>query len=286
MKDSFRAALAQFPVGRAVSPESFFRHIETTAGEAAENGADLIVFPEYSPMELTLFLPPDQRGTAGAELAGLQKYLPRYLDTHRTLARNLGLTLLAGSFPQLTPEGFRNRAWIFLPDGKEDFQEKLVMTPFEQKMCVDRGKRAKVFQTPVGTLGVAVCYDSEFPLIVRRMCLMGAETILVPACTDTRAGFERVTAACRARALENQCYVLQTHTVGTIEGCAALDVNTGGGAAYAPPDEGFPDDGILVRGEIDLPGLLYADLDLALIRNVRKNGQVRNYSDWGFSEGV
>jgi predicted amidohydrolase len=108
----------------------------------------------------------------------------------------------------------------------------------------------------------------------------GAALILVPSCTDTLAGYCRVRVGCQARALENQCYVVQAPTVGEASWSEAVDVNVGAAGVFAPPDRGMPDDGVLARGELNQPGWVYADLDLAAIKQVRSHGQVLNYRDW------
>jgi predicted amidohydrolase len=138
-------------------------------------------------------------------------------------------------------------------------------------------------------LGIAICYDSEFPLLVRRQVEAGASVMLVPSCTDTLAGYHRVQLSCRARALENQCFVLQAVTVGSSPWSISLDENTGAAGIFGPIDRGFPSDGVLAVGELDQPGWVFADLDLACLAEVRRAGQVKNHADWsqpGHLEGA
>jgi predicted amidohydrolase len=137
-----------------------------------------------------------------------------------------------------------------------------------------------VVRTPFGSIAIVICYDVEFPLIARRLVERGAEIILVPSCTDTLAGHHRVTIGARARALENQCYVVQSATVGMAPWSLALDENHGVAAAFSPVDRGFPDDGVIVQGELDGPGWVYADLDVAALARARRDGQVRNFADF------
>lgn len=110
------------------------------------------------------------------------------------------------------PEGgYRNRAFLFRPDGSSDHQDKLQMTRFEnERWGIGAGDTIKTFDTAFGRIGIDICYDSEFPLIARRQVEQGADVILVPSCTDTLAGYWRVRIGCQARALENQCYVVQS----------------------------------------------------------------------------
>lgn len=136
------------------------------------------------------------------------------------------------------------------------------------------------FDTALGKLGVAICYDSEFPLLVRKQIDAGALLILVPSCTDGLAGYHRVALSCRARALENQCYVLQSVTVGRAPWSLAIDINRGAPGIYGPVDHSFPCDGVLALGEMDAPGWIYADLDFAALELVCQCGQVKNHADW------
>jgi predicted amidohydrolase len=137
-----------------------------------------------------------------------------------------------------------------------------------------------VFDTELGTLGVAICYDSEFPLLVRRQVAAGANLILVPSCTDTLAGYHRVHLSCRARALENQCFVVQAVTVGDAPWSIPLDRNVGAAGVYGPVEQSVFPDGVVAQGKLNQSGWVYADLDLDAIARARREGQVHNHQDW------
>ena len=68
----------------------------------------------------------------------------------------------------------------------------------------------------------------------------GAWLVLAPSCTDTMHGFNRVRFSAAARALESQCYVAVTPTVGLAPWSAALDVNRGFAAVFPPPPLAVP----------------------------------------------
>jgi predicted amidohydrolase len=174
-----------------------------------------------------------------------------------------------------------NRAPLIAPDGRLAFQDKHVMTRFEaERWGVSRGEDPQVFETPWGRIGISICYDAEFPKHVRAQVEAGAWLILVPTCTDTRHGFNRVRLGAQARALENQCYVAVAPTVGEAPWCAALDTNHGFAAVFGPVDRGFPEDGVLARGEMDVPGWVFCALDPGRIERVRREGAVLNHRDW------
>ncbi len=137
-----------------------------------------------------------------------------------------------------------------------------------------------MFDTEFGKLGINVCYDSEFPIFARQQAEAGVRLILVLSCTDTLAGYYRVRIGCQARALENQCYVIQSSTVGEALWFKAVDINIGAAAVFSPADKGFPDDGILAIGKINKPQWVMASLSLNDIDRVRDTGQVFNFQDW------
>jgi predicted amidohydrolase len=276
-----KIAAAQYPIEFLGGWQRFEDKLAGMAADAAAAGAKLLVFAEYGSMELASLFPQEVYRDLRRQIERMQELLGRYLDLHRNLATQHALYLVASSFPVRVEGEFRNRAYVFGPNGGVGFQEKLVMTRFEnERWLIKPGHAARVFETSFGRLGVNVCYDIEFPLIARRQCEAGADLIVVPSCTDTLAGYHRVRVGCQARALENQCFVVQAPTVGEAPWSEAVDVNIGAAGAFAPPDRGFPDDGVVARGELNVPCLLYADLDLDAVRRVRTQGQVLNSRDW------
>jgi predicted amidohydrolase len=155
------------------------------------------------------------------------------------------------------------------------------MTRFERETWdVGPGGPLRVFDTALGKIGILICYDAEFPLLGRALADAGAEIILVPSCTDTRAGYSRVRIGAMARALENQCVVVQSPTVGYAQWSPAVDENVGAAGVFGPPDLGFPDTGILAEGALNDPGLVAAQVDLAAVATVRAQGAVFNHAHW------
>jgi predicted amidohydrolase len=200
----------------------------------------------------------------------------------REAARRAGLWLLPGSLAMRDADGvIRNRAPLIAPDGRLAFQDKQAMTRFEsERWGVSSGAPPSVFETPWGRIGISICYDVEFPLHVRAQVEAGAWLILAPSCTDTLHGFNRVRLTAAARAVENQCFVAVTPTVGEAPWSAALDVNRGQAAVFGPVDRGFPEDGVIAEGALDDPRWLFVDLDPARIEAVRQDGAVRNHRNW------
>jgi predicted amidohydrolase len=285
---SVRVASCAYPIERHATFASFAAKQAALVAQAAEQGAALLVFPEYGTMELGSLLPPDERATLASELHALQRFLAPTSQLYGALAVEHRVYILAPSFPEQRAERrYVNSARLHGPSGSEGVAEKLLMTRFEnEQWFVSPGECSGVFETELGVLGVAICYDSEFPLIVRRQVEAGAAIVLVPSCTDTLAGYQRVALSCRARALENQCFVVQAPTVGDAPWSQTVDVNRGAAAVYGPVDRGFPDDGVIAAGPLDTPGWVFADLDLEALAQVREQGQVRNHRDFGSAAHV
>lgn len=275
-------AAAQYPVEFLGRWEKFEQKITRLVCEAVEENAQLLLFPEYGCLELASLFSPTIYKSLFGQLEALQSLLHGYRTLHSHLAQTFGVTIVAASFPVMLPNGsYRNRAYVFTPDGAIDFQDKLIMTRFENELWeISPGDTVKVIPTPHGLVGISICYDSEFPLIARRQVEMGAKLILAPSCTDTVAGFNRVRIGCQARALENQCYVVMSPLVGAVDWSEAIDINVGAASVFTPVDYGFPSDGILAQGEMNQAQWLIAELDLARIDEVRQNGQVINHRDW------
>lgn len=279
---SFKIAAAQYDIG-------FFHHWDDYAGKlagwvasAAAAQAQLLVFPEYASMELTSLFGEAVCRDLQAQLHALQ---PLYRDLqalHLELARRHNLIILGASFPLQQADGsFRNRATLYGPDGVLGFQDKLIMTRFENEQWrIGAGREIRVIPTELGNIGINICYDVQFPLIAQQQIRAGADLILVPSCTDTQAGYNRVRVGCQARALENQCYVVQSPTVGAAQWSEAVDINTGRAGVFTPIDHGFPAQGILAQGDENEPQWLFAPIDLADAHAIRSSGQVLNYRDW------
>ena len=102
----------------------------------------------------------------------------------------------------------------------------------------------------------------------------------VPSCSDTHAGYHRVRVGCQARALENQCIVVQLPLACEAPWSAAIASNVGAAGVFGPPDRDFPDDGVIAIGEMNRAQWLYADIDLEDVAGVRRDGQVFNHSHW------
>ncbi len=280
-----RIAAAAYPFDWLDDWAAYAAKIAAWVAEAGD--CDLLVFPEYGAMELASLGGRAIAGDLQASLHEVARHDAARDRLHAELAARHGCHILAASGP--TFQGARpvNRAVLFGPQGRIGHQDKQVMTRFEREdWDIARGDGLRLFDTPVGRLGVVICYDSEFPLLGRALAEAGAEILLVPSCTDTVAGFHRVRIGAMARALENQCVVVQAPTVGRCDWNPAIDENRGRAAIYAPPDGLWPDSGILAEGGMDAPGWVKATVDLDRVAESRRAGRVLPFAHWPESAGV
>ena len=274
-----RLALAAFGVNPPANFKFFMARIERLAAEAGLRGAELLVLPEYFSMVLAgaEIKTPD----LAAELSYVVDRAEELIAALVDIAKRHKLYLLAGTPPMRDGARILNRAPFIAPSGAIAFQAKQAMTRFEaEEWDICPGDGQKIFDTTLGKIGVSICYDSEFPLHVRQQVTAGAKLILIPSCTSTPAGFNRVRLSARARAVENQCYTAVAPLVGNAAWAGSIDVNIGHAALFTPCDEGFPDDGVAAAGPLNEPGLTFAEVNFAAIDAVRVGGNVLNHRDW------
>jgi len=276
-----KIATAQYSIGEPADFAAFAARVGDRVAQAARGDAQLVLLPEYLALEAAAGQPAEVRADFARSLAALQTYHDDYVALARELARRHSIYLVAGTFLLDIGGGrYRNRAYFASPDGKIAFQDKLTLTGFERSaIVIEPGDALKVFETDFGRIGIDVCYDVEFPLYARAQVEAGARVILVPSCTDTDAGANRVRVGCQARALENQVYVACAVTAGEAPWSPALDVNTGTATIYTPIDRGFPSDGILTRAESGADWAI-GELDLAALDAFKRDAQVANANDW------
>ncbi|WP_126975071.1 carbon-nitrogen hydrolase family protein [Frigidibacter oleivorans] len=276
-------AAAAYPLDWLEDWAAYEAKITRWVSDAAGQGAQLLVFPEYGAMELASLGGPAVAADLEAALHEVARHGPAVEALHADLATRHRLHVLAASAPCFVKGAARpvNRAVLYGPGGRIGHQDKLMMTRFEREdWNVTAGRDLTLFDTDLGRIGVVICYDSEFPLLSRRLCTAGADLLLVPSCTDTLAGFTRVRVGSMARALENQCAVVQAPTVGPAPWCPAVDENVGRAAIYGPPDRGWPETGILAEGALDRPGWVLATVDLQAVERSRADGAVLPFAHW------
>lgn len=286
-RKSIRVATAQYPIDQLATIGAARDKIARWIGEAASQGAELLAFPEYGAMELSAVRGLRVAADVAASLEAVSEMLGDMDALHAELARRHRVYILAASGPSRRADGrYVNVARLASPTGQVGTQEKLIMTPFEREWGIVCGGHQRVFDTSLGRIGIAVCYDSEFPLLVRAQVEAGADLILIPSCTERASGAHRVRTAALARALENGCATIVSPTVGDAPWCLTVDYNEGIGGIYVPAEASVSDTGVLAEGRLSEPGWIFADIDLGALNALCATGEMRNFDDWGAQLGA
>ena len=275
-----KIATAAYPLDWLDSWAQYEDKLAAWVADAAGQGADLLVFPEYGAMELSTLDGPGVAADLQGSITAVSDRMDDVAALHQKLAAEYNVYILGASAP--VKAGFDlpvNRAEFYSPCGARDHQDKQIMTMFERDPWqIGAGGPLKLFDTALGKIGVLICYDSEFPLLGR--ALTEADIILVPSCTEALAGYWRVRIGAMSRALEGQCVTAHASVVGTAPWSTSVEVNLGMGGVFGPPDTGFPATGVIAEGTLGQPGWTLAEVDLKTIEDVRAAGVVRNRSHW------
>jgi nitrilase len=201
-----KIAAVQMISGPGVAP-----NLETAGrliAEAAAAGAQLVALPEYFP----LIGATDADRLAARESDGsgpIQDFLA-------ATARRHGIWLVGGSIPLLAkdPGKLRNSCLVFDAQGKRVCRyDKIHLFGFrkgeeayDEAATIERGGEVVAFNSPLGRVGVAICYDLRFPELFRALGEM--DLLVLPAAFTETTGRAHWELLLRARAVENQCYVL------------------------------------------------------------------------------
>jgi len=198
------------------------RNLEAAArliAQAARDGAELAALPEY----FCLMGRRDDDKLAAAEAPGrgpIQDFLSAQAKGH-------GLWLIGGTLPlrTATPERVRNACCVYAPDGtlaaRYDkmhlFRYDNGRESYDEARVLEAGSEAVALQAGPLRLGLSVCYDLRFPELYRRLCAPPCDLLSVPAAFTYTTGRAHWELLLRARAVENQCYVIAPAQGGTHE---------------------------------------------------------------------
>ena len=276
-----KVACAQYPITEHANWDAWQKHTESWVADAAGEGAELLLFPEYGSMELVSTIDQSFREDVREQINALNELRDQFCAVFEDLARKYNVIIIAPTIPVVENGRNLNRAFVFSPKGLAGYQDKFFMTRFEDEEwgIQSAPKTLAVFEASWGKFGVQICYDIEFALGSQLLCAAGASLILAPSCTETIRGATRVHVGARARALENQAYTAISQTIGNAPWSPAVDINYGYAACYSTPDHDLPEEGILSQMQPQTEGWLYQELDFTKIENVRSNGQVLNFRD-------
>ncbi len=244
---------------RNADPEENLRKTEAFMAGARDRGSELICFPEM--------------WTSGFNW----DYLKRPVMAHREveervagLARKYGLWV-NGSMPTLGEDGrVYNTSILFDPAGERiaGYDKIHLFGLTGEDVHLGKGRSLCLADTPWGPTGLAVCYDIRFPELFRSYALKGAKMILLPAAFPyPRLAHWKV--LLRARAIENQLYLVAANQVGAGGYGPGLDSTCFGASSLIDPWG----DTVLEAGETE-EVLLTAELDLDLVDRVREKMKI------------
>jgi len=248
---------------------------------AADYDCDLVVFPEYFTVQLLTL--GDVRRPMDEQIRSLAHRVPDYIEMFEHLSRAFGIHIIAGSIP--SPDAadanrVYNDSYFFAPDGTHATQGKINMTRFENEVWrVTPRDTLRLFETPMGLLAIAICYDVEFPEVCRAAAQAGALILVVPSYTDDRQAFIRVRYCAQARAIENQMFVVNSATVGSLPMVPAVSLNYGQASILTPSDFPFSRDGIMAQGIPNQETMVIGEVALDVLRRNRLHGTVRPLRD-------
>ncbi|MFF5983768.1 carbon-nitrogen family hydrolase [Streptomyces olindensis] len=205
-----RASVIQISVDEGESVESRRRRVASMVRDQA--GADLVVLPELWTTGAFAY---EEFGREAEPLEG---------STYEAMAKaasDAGVWLHAGSIPERDPDGpLYNTSLVFSPSGDlAAAYRKIHRFGFDkgEAVLMGAGRELVTVRLPGTTLGVATCYDLRFPELFRGLVDAGAETLVVSAGWPERRR-AHWTLLARARAVENQSFVLACATAGTHAG--------------------------------------------------------------------
>jgi predicted amidohydrolase len=225
---------------------------ETLVRVAAADGAEFVALPEKWNL------------LAGGEelLAGAETLDGPSLTAARAWARDLGIHLLAGSVPEQGPAGRAFNTSVLIGPGGEDlaayrkihmFDVDVDGVSYRESEHEEPGEA--IVSAPLGDamIGLSVCYDLRFPELYRILAVRGARILAIPSAFTAATGRDHWEPLLRARAIENQAFVLAPNQVGE----APPHFHSYGHSAIVDPwgevlAMALPDEECFVVAELDL----------------------------------
>ena len=260
MNSSLRASCVQF----AARPEKRenIRAMATLVARAAADGADLVLLPEKW-----------NAWADGPALRELAEPLEggETVDAMTAWARDLGVNLVGGSIAILDGERVGNVSIAFDREGRQVgaytkihlFDVDVGGHRYRESDGTSAGDEPVVVELDGVRIGLTVCYDLRFPELYRALALEGGATVLtVPSNFTLHTGMAHWEVLLRARAIENQAFVLATGQHGLPGG---LDKPSYGHSMIVDPW------GTVLAQAPDGDGVISAELDLERLAAVRRN---------------
>ncbi|HEX5192519.1 MAG TPA: carbon-nitrogen hydrolase family protein [Solirubrobacteraceae bacterium] len=240
------------------------RNLETADGlvrHAASLGAELIVLPEC----WTVMGTREQLGAGAQTLDGTA------VSWARATAAELGVDLIAGSLSERRDgePPLANTSVHVQPSGEiaaiyrkiHLFDVEIDGAVYGEASTFAPGSEIVVTTLGDGTrAGLTICFDLRYPELYRILALRGAELVTVPSAFTLRTTRDHWEVLLRARAIENQCFVVAPNQIGQHPG----GLRSGGRSLIIDPW------GVVLAGASDGEGVIVAELDFDVLRRVRE----------------
>ncbi len=228
--------------------------------EATGAGAELVVLPEKFNL----------MGTASQWRQGAEPLDGPTISWAGNLARDQKIWLVAGSIVEKKDDGkCANTSVLLGPDGTckaiyrkiHMFDVEVGGVPYRESDLEDAGTEIVVADAAGVSLGMSVCYDLRYPELYRILALKGAKVVCIPSAFTEHTGKDHWETLIRARAIENQTFIVAADQVGP---CPPKHASYGHSMIVDPWGD------ILAQTE-DSETFVVADLDLASQVEIRKN---------------
>lgn len=281
-----RVAAVQMRLELIEDAGTYAEKIRTLTGAAADQGAQLVVFPEDSGTPLAGLIPGLEElaakgmDAAVADLTGrgmkvaeiFREISPAvkriYETTFSTLAKEFRLYIITGSAYLEDDDGrMRVIGYFYGPDGEIlAKQRKLHLVPMEAAWGFEPGSDLEVLDTPLGRIAFPICMDATYFETFRLARLRGAEIVAVPSANNEEYIFWRTMRGIWPRVQESQVFGISAAAVGNLLGMPF----TGRSGLLAPLEMTPSGDGWLARAvSFDQEEIVVGDLDLDALRRFR-----------------
>lgn len=259
-------------------------HVSAFAAQAKAEGGSVLLLPEMANVGL-LWTEPEcanlaARAVGSAYERVLTPLFRLYQEAMSRIAARHDITLIGPSFWHKTDGVGTNSVLVCFPDGEIFRQDKIHLTRPEVAIDTVGGTKVGTFDIARIKAAALICYDIQFPELVRPLVDAGAQIIFVPSLTSKR-GYWRVRYGSHARATENQIYVCVSPLFGNLGIPAERPLEAHGGAYVTCPidDRLMVEDGLLVEAKFDKEGVLTIMLDFDLLELSRQKAEIRPLRD-------
>lgn len=276
-KKEVRLGVVQWQMRPATRLETILDQAEYFVDTVSDYESDFILFPEFINAPLLVKFNEMNQAESMRELA---RYTEQTLEKMRELAVSYNVNIIPGSMPYTERGRLYNAAFLCRRDGTWEMTRKIHITPSERESYgMVGGSELEAFDTDCGKIGVLICYDVEFPELPRLLRQQGMQILFVPFMTDLQTGYHRVRFCAHARAIENECYVAISGSVGNLPRVDNMDIQFSQSAVFAPSDFAFPSTGVVSEATPNTEMVVICDVNLDLLKELHEEGSVRNWKD-------